>query len=306
MSDQKIRMPFAAGLSAVHLFILLYNTILELNRAVLVSARLVIFLILDVAVAAFLAFALFGKKRNNLLLLAVGCHVVFAVIYFSFIDLLAYALLLVFVAAMSEQTVLKTDLSGIRAIAIKFFWLPALIMILGGVYSFVRVLLRGAPFSFISLLLHLFPGLIALSLVMWLKDPYAKVKPITASESQESCGMDAEAYCGLGKHIVLCLFTFGIWYLIWIYRTTKFLNQAPQADYYNPTAKLLLCIFIPFYQIYWFYKHGQRIDSFSKQRNLHNSDMAVVCLVLGIFIPILACILMQDKINAICTAKASE
>lgn len=112
-----------------------------------------------------------------------------------------------------------------------------------------------------------------------------------------------QAYCSLGKHIVLCLFTCGIWYLIWTYRTTKYLNKAPNAVQYNPTSKLLLCMFIPFYQIYWFYKHGQRIDAMSKQKKLNNSDMATLCLILGIFIPIVACILMQDRINILSTTK---
>lgn len=41
----------------------------------------------------------------------------------------------------------------------------------------------------------------------------------------------------------------------------------------------------------------------SKSKNLNYSDMATICLVLGIFIPIVACILMQDRINNICQAK---
>ena len=64
-------------------------------------------------------------------------------------------------------------------------------------------------------------------------------------------------------------------------------------------------MFVPFYQIYWFYKHGQRIDNLSKQKNLNNADMATLCLILGIFIPIVACILMQDRINTLCTSKAT-
>ena len=115
--------------------------------------------------------------------------------------------------------------------------------------------------------------------------------------------VDNEGYISLGKHIVLCIFTFGIWYLIWIYRTTAFLNKTPNAEQHNPTSKLLLCMFIPFYSIYWFYKQGQRIDMMSKSKNLNYSDMATICLVLGIFIPIVACILMQDRINNICQAK---
>ena len=91
--------------------------------------------------------------------------------------------------------------------------------------------------------------------------------------------------------------------MIWTYRTTKYLNKAPNAEYYNPTNKLLLCLFVPFYSIYWFYKHGQRIDSFNKSKGLNSSDMATLCLILGIFIPMVACIIMQDKINTLCTCK---
>lgn len=112
-----------------------------------------------------------------------------------------------------------------------------------------------------------------------------------------------EAYCGIGKYIFLYLFTFGIWNLVWIYRTTRFLNKTPGTEHYNPTSKLLLCMFVPFYQIYWVYKHGQRIDTFSKYKKLNNSDMATIYLILYIFVPIVACILMQDRINALCTAK---
>ena len=112
-------------------------------------------------------------------------------------------------------------------------------------------------------------------------------------------------YCGLGKHIFLCLITFGIWHLRWIYRITKYLNKAPHnTEYYDPTSNLLLCMFVPFYAIYWYYKQGQRIDSFSKSKGLINSDIATLCLIFGNFVPIVACIIMQDKINVLCTTKA--
>ena len=109
----------------------------------------------------------------------------------------------------------------------------------------------------------------------------------------------------MGKHIVLCVFTFGIWYLIWIYRTTEFLNKAPDSEEYSPTSKLLLCMFVPFYIIFWTYEHGKRIDRLAKENRV-SSDIATVSLVLGIFIPIVACIIMQDKINSISTAIARK
>lgn len=132
---------------------------------------------------------------------------------------------------------------------------------------------------------------------------YPAKSRITSVNNANNGIVDNEGYISLGKHIVLCIFTFGIWYLIWIYRTTAFLNKTPNAEQHNPTSKLLLCIFIPFYSIFWFYKQGQRIDMMSKSKNLNYSDMATMCLVLGIFIPIVACILMQDRINNICQAK---
>ena len=76
-----------------------------------------------------------------------------------------------------------------------------------------------------------------------------KLYKITNAKSQ-AAGCDnayTDAYCGIGKLILLSIFTLGIWSLIWIHRTTKFLNQAPDAEYHNPTKKLLLCMFVPFY-----------------------------------------------------------
>ena len=104
--------------------------------------------------------------------------------------------------------------------------------------------------------------------------------------------------CNLFVHILLLLFTFGIWQLVWIYRVTQYLNCVRDEEYRNPTTKLLLCMFIPFYTIYWTYQSAQRIDKLARSRGL-NSDLAVACLILEIFIPIIPPILMQDKLNNI-------
>ena len=108
-------------------------------------------------------------------------------------------------------------------------------------------------------------------------------------------------YCGLAKHVLLLLFTFGIWYFIWIYRVTGYLNQVEDEPPRNPTTKLLLCMFVPFYLIYWVYKSAQRIDKLSAAKGMP-SDLSTLCLILAIFVGIIPPILMQDKINAIITA----
>lgn len=116
--------------------------------------------------------------------------------------------------------------------------------------------------------------------------------------------MPESAYCGLAKHVLLLLFTFGIWNLIWIYRTTENLNCLEDEPPRNPATKLLLCLFVPFYSIYWIYKSAQRIDRLSAMRGIP-SDSATLCLILAIVIGIVPPILMQDKINGIVTAQGN-
>ena len=108
----------------------------------------------------------------------------------------------------------------------------------------------------------------------------------------------SKEYCSMLKHILLLLFTCGIWYLIWIYGITDNTNNIKGEEDRNPTTKLLLCIFIPFYVIYWTYKTAQRIDKLGEEKNI-NSNLSVVCMILAIFIPIIPPILMQDKMNDI-------
>lgn len=103
---------------------------------------------------------------------------------------------------------------------------------------------------------------------------------------------------GLFAHVLLLLLTCGIWHLIWIYRTTGYLNCTPAEPYRNPGTKLLLCMVVPFYSIYWVYQSAQRIDKLAKTVAV-TSDLAVVCLILAFFVPLIPPILMQDKINKI-------
>lgn len=111
-----------------------------------------------------------------------------------------------------------------------------------------------------------------------------------------------EMYCDLVKHILLLLFTFGIWYYMWIYKMTKYTNNIKDEEYRDPTKKLLLCMFVPFYLIYWIYKTAQRIDKMAKEKYVE-SDLSTMCLILAIFVGIIPPILMQEKVNAIVTAK---
>ena len=115
-----------------------------------------------------------------------------------------------------------------------------------------------------------------------------------------------DGYRRMVVHILLLVFTFGIYGFIWIYKATAYLNQSPVGEKVNPTAELICCIFVPFYQIYWFYKHAQKVDGLAKACSAAGNDVTTLCLVFGIFFPLISFILVQDKINQIALAKPAE
>ena len=82
---------------------------------------------------------------------------------------------------------------------------------------------------------------------------------------------------------------------------TEYTNAVQDEEPRNPTNKLLLSLFVPFYIIYWTYKTAQRVDKMAATKGL-TSDMATLCLILEIFVPIIPPILLQDKMNNIITA----
>ncbi len=105
-------------------------------------------------------------------------------------------------------------------------------------------------------------------------------------------------YISIVSHVLLLVFTFGVWYYIWIYRTTKYLNNLESEAKHNPTNKLLLCMFIPLYSVYWVYKSALRTDKLAAENGLE-SNITMPCLFTAAVVPILAPIIMQDKINEI-------
>lgn len=110
------------------------------------------------------------------------------------------------------------------------------------------------------------------------------------------------AYCSMTKHVLLLIFTFGVWQYIWTYRVTNYLNSDPDEEYRDPTKKLLLCIFVPFYSIYWVYKSAGRIDRLAAKKQIQSS-ISTLCIIMAILFPLVAYIVMQDKINSIVTSK---
>ena len=127
-------------------------------------------------------------------------------------------------------------------------------------------------------------------------------KEITFPASSTAYG---KSYKSLVPHVLLLLFTCGIYYLVWIYRTTDSLNACKNEEYRTPVNKLLLCMFVPFYSIYWTYKSAHRIDTLGYEKGIQG-DTATLNLILSLFVPILPPILMQSKLNSVIMADSAS
>lgn len=198
--------------------------------------------------------------------------------------------------------ILLTSIVSTEKNILKRIWfIPAILRF----FMTILALAGGSSFTLANLLQALVNVLSYVTIALWASDIYtsdASVNNIDTPQKNTSC---ADGYCDLITHILLLLFTFGIWQYIWIYKTTSYLNNTPDEEYRNPTTKLLLCMFVPFYYIYWIYKSAQRIDKLAVSRS-QQSDISLLCLILSIFISVVAPIIMQDKINNIVTPKTNE
>ncbi len=120
----------------------------------------------------------------------------------------------------------------------------------------------------------------------------------SAGSTQYYAPKKPSGYIDMLPHILLLLFTFGIWRLVWVYKTTGFLNCAPNEPQRTPVCQLLLFMFVPFYSFYWIYASCKRIDALGYYKNIPG-EITVMCVICEIFVNVITPMFMQDKINNI-------
>lgn len=275
------------------------------------------------------AIALFMANRARPKLLVIGFIIQAAVVVFVLINnLVSFNLDAVFTLAavtlsrlfqlvawvgaiMISVACLTERLPQGRAAVKKVWFVPAACYAVGviiwSIWAVAQYRICTSYFVF-DLLLNV-PGLLLAMLWVVSPDAFAQ-KTANASDpgqpesaapaSGAAATAESTAYYNLGMHVVLLLLTFGVWYLIWIYRMTGYLNRVEDEQPRNPTNQLLLCIFVPFYTVWWVYQSAQRIDKLAAAKGIA-SDLSMLCLILAIFVGVVPPILMQDKINAIVT-----
>jgi hypothetical protein len=107
----------------------------------------------------------------------------------------------------------------------------------------------------------------------------------------------------IGTLVLLCLFTFGVYPIIWYYKTMKYLRRFSDENPNDVTVELLLCIFIPFYIIYWHYKYSKILYNEMTASGMRTEDFSSTHLIFAIFIGIVAIILEQSRINELIDIK---
>jgi len=106
--------------------------------------------------------------------------------------------------------------------------------------------------------------------------------------------------------VLLCLFTFGIYPLIWYYKTTKYLRQFSNQSPNDVVGEFLLVMLVPFYSIYWFYKYSKILHSEMIKSGARVEDFTTLHLILAIFLNVVALILTQVRINELIDIKSGS
>ena len=265
------------------------------------------YLLVAVAGVALIAYSAFADQKGVLVPIGFGLLALanlvslFRGFYF---DELLYLLALVFAAFVT--LCLFTDMiPSAKELCRKLWFVPGIVAVVATIFYFVHY--SGFLYSISTAIAGMLIRAALVFFACWWASASASPERYASSGSGSARAVPAEAegYCGLVKHILLLLFTFGVWYFIWIYRTTRYLNRTPDLPERNPTTELLLCMFIPFYSIYWVYKSAQRIDVLG-QGVPGQSEIATLCLILAIFVGFVAPIIMQDKLNNIVLASQAK
>ena len=296
MENQKIKFPVAAILYLLTALLNVINIITYIANGVRFGQILKLLLLIGAFLV--LAVVLFMKRRDIILVAALALPAVAGLVQLNLWMVLMYVIL----AALAAATVIP-QLDQFRELAKKLWFVPGAISAISAVIGVIRSLSLGIGLG--PILPSLIGALIGVAMVLllgkWIVDPYDRI----AYGAEEGFGYEGGAaatgsgYISMATHVLLMLFLGGIWLYVWIYKTTRYLNCAPDSEYRNPTTKLLLCMFVPFYYLYWVHQSSKRIDSISNAQGIP-SDSAATNLILAIFIGIVPPILMQSKINSLC------
>ena len=93
--------------------------------------------------------------------------------------------------------------------------------------------------------------------------------------------IEPEGYVKLWVFVLLYIVTFGIYLFFWIYKTVDLLNKKTGTQD-GQIQQLLLCIFVPFYTLYWLYKYSNKLVVLCDESGYRINNISNSCMVLAI------------------------
>lgn len=115
-----------------------------------------------------------------------------------------------------------------------------------------------------------------------------------------------KGYFNIAAHILLTCITAYIWHWIWVYRVSRTMREYRGGKGLPAVVHLILYILVPFYHVYWFYKHGRDISDEEEKCDRGNKNLNVVTMVFAVLMPLIASVALQDRLNAVAVAKSER
>ncbi len=294
------------GLGVIYLITLLVNSGGLISNIIhghmTIQTTFILESCVSMAISFFVCGCLLGCKLNLLsiaYILHAACSVISMILAGSFgavgvLNMAAYLLLAVlYFKGNKKNSQLIYALIAVFFL-VGFIWQG--INLMNHFIEYNGMTIRNAVLSIFSTMINNVPYLIVnigSASLMYLR---ANPKP-TYEVAENGYPAYNDMYIGMVKHILLSLFTFGIYNCIWTYKTTEILSCGKN-EIQSGAKKLLLCLLVPFYRIYWYYAQSKRLENLMKEKDGNASEFAIVTLILAIFVPIVAAsAFLQIKIN---------
>ena len=267
------------------------------NFVRLLSIKFIFANIIGCAVLVFVAVMLLMKRRDKMLLIALSALALNQLIWGNVVSFVAATFMLLVALVVTTEY-----LPQAKELAKKIWFVPAILIFAGGFIGLYRLyfmaivwtLVRKAAYLLCSYWL-VFPER---DITELFSSAESAVSSMAANEAATVAESEVDGYCGLFKQVLLMMVTFGIWYLIWIYRITRYLNRVNGMERRTPVNQLLLCMFVPFYVVYWTYQSALRADKLASYVGVE-SKLGTLCLILAAMVPMAAPVLIQDKVNTV-------
>lgn len=132
------------------------------------------------------------------------------------------------------------------------------------------------------------------------------LKDSIVEESACAAGVAESGYVNVFLHILLSCATAYIWHWVWVYRVSSAIRGYKGGSGLSPAVHLVLYILLPFYYIYWFYRHGHDIFIEEEKNGIGSKDVNTAMLICGVVSPVIGSVILQNRLNAVAVAKSER